>query len=76
MNGASDGDHFMVYPNPSNGTYFVHPECEILGVFDALGKKVPYIINSDIMELTSAAGLYTMVLKTSQGSRSIRLVKW
>lgn len=76
LNKGNTNSAFMVYPNPSNGLFYVSGAFTNLEVVDMFGRVV---FNStqpiEEIDLTSfSVGIYTLNAKTSNGLESYRLV--
>jgi hypothetical protein len=73
---ASKEAYAPVYPNPSTGTYFLPENIQIVDVLDGTGKYIPFASIGKRLELHAAPGLYTLVLRTPEGVKSVRLIKY
>ncbi|MDB4347169.1 T9SS type A sorting domain-containing protein [Bacteroidia bacterium] len=72
INSAKDitKEPFIVYPNPSKGSYKVKGSgINQIQITDLMGKSVPFTQTDDLINITSApSGLYLMHVKFTDGS--------
>jgi uncharacterized delta-60 repeat protein len=69
---AFSNPDFMVYPNPSNGTFIIQTGVEFclseVNIYNTIGQKIKnFRMNSITQEITLDKGIYWLEMKTSLG---------
>lgn len=80
LNNPKQALKIEVYPNPSTGVFNLNfgsnqnmERIESIEILDSVGKKVPYTLDENTLEVKANSGLYYLVIRTT-GSQFLKLL--